>query len=98
MSRPPVVWTVGHSNHTADRLLELLQGHGITAVADVRTGPYSAYSSQFNREQLQRLLESTGIGYVFLGTELGGRPADPAMYDAFWLDRTHRVTGELSRP
>lgn len=76
------VWTIGHSNHSAERLLELLRVHGITAVADVRTSPYSAYSSQFNREQLQRFLETAGIEYRFLGTELGGRPADLAMYDA----------------
>jgi uncharacterized protein (DUF488 family) len=78
----PAVWTIGHSNHSAERLLELLRERGITAVADVRTSPYSAYSSQFNREQLQRLLDVAGIGYVFLGIELGGRPADPALYDA----------------
>ncbi len=75
-------WTIGHSNHTAERLLDLLREHGITAVADVRTSPYSAYSSQFNRDQLQRLLETADIGYVFLGLELGGRPNDLAMYDA----------------
>ena len=76
-----IAWTIGHSNHSAERLLELLRGHGITAVADVRTSPYSAYSSHFNREALQLLLDEAGIRYVFLGTELGGRPADPAMYD-----------------
>lgn len=74
-------WTIGHSNHTAERLLELLREHDITAVVDVRTSPYSAYSSQFNREQLERLLETAGIEYRFLGTELGGRPTDAAMYD-----------------
>ena len=77
----PAVWTIGHSNHTAERLLELLRQHAITAVADVRTSPYSAYSAQFNREQLQRLLDAADIAYVFMGGELGGRPAAPAMYD-----------------
>lgn len=75
------VWTIGHSNHTPDRLLQLLHENGITAIADVRTRPYSAYSNQFNKEQLQRLLVAAGIQYVFLGVELGGRPADAAMYD-----------------
>jgi uncharacterized protein (DUF488 family) len=82
MSIPVVVWTIGHSNHSAERLVELLQAHGITAVADVRTSPYSAYSTQFNKEQLLRLLESSGIRYVFLGAELGGRPAEEGLYDA----------------
>lgn len=76
------VWTIGHSNHTAGRLIELLHSHGVTAVADVRTSPYSAYSTHFNKEQLARALEPEGIRYVFLGEELGGRPADPLLYDA----------------
>ena len=81
MSEPLRVWTIGHSNHTSPRLLVLLRSHDITAVADVRTSPFSAYSTQFNQDQLQRLLESEGIRYVFLGTELGGRPASDDLYD-----------------
>jgi uncharacterized protein (DUF488 family) len=76
------VWTIGHSNHTGERLVEILQTHRIAAVADVRTSPYSSYSKQFNKDQLARLLEANGIRYVFLGGELGGRPSDPELYDA----------------
>jgi uncharacterized protein (DUF488 family) len=82
MDNSLAIWTIGHSNHTLERLLELLRTHGISAVVDVRTSPYSRYSTQFNREQLQRALESQGIRYLFLGAELGGRPADSSMYDA----------------
>ncbi len=81
MNEPCTIWTIGHSNHTADRLVELLQGQAIDIVADVRTSPYSRYSTQFNKDQLQRTLESSAIEYLFLGTELGGRPVDPRMYD-----------------
>ena len=76
-----VVWTIGHSNHTSERLVELLRQHRIDVVADVRTSPYSAYSTQFNKDELQLALAEHGIRYVFLGVELGGRPSDPAMYD-----------------
>ncbi len=75
-------WTIGHSNHTVERLIELLQQHLIDVVADVRTSPYSAYSTQFNKAELQLSLAAHGIRYVYLGTELGGRPADAAMYEA----------------
>jgi uncharacterized protein (DUF488 family) len=81
MSDQRTVWTIGHSNHTLDRLIELLRGQRIAVVADVRTSPYSAYSAQFNKDELQLSLADAGIRYVFLGTELGGRPTDPAMYD-----------------
>ena len=81
MTDQRTVWTVGHSNHTVEKLIELLQQHRIDVVADVRTSPYSAYSTQFNKDELQLSLAAAGIRYVFLGAELGGRPSDPAMYD-----------------
>lgn len=74
------VYTVGHSNGTAERLLGLLSQHGITAVADVRSRPYSRFNPQFNREELAGALKVAAIEYVFLGQELGARPADPACY------------------
>lgn len=76
----PVVYTVGHSNGTVERLLGLLQQHGVTAVADVRSRPYSRYNPQFNREELAADLKAAGMGYVFLGQELGARSEDPACY------------------
>ncbi len=65
-----VVYTIGHSNGTTERLLALLNQHGITAVADVRSQPYSRFNPQFNRETLLGELKTAGIGYVFLGQEL----------------------------
>ena len=87
-----MIWTIGHSNHTAARLVELLQGQAIGVVADLRTSPYSRYSTQFNKDQLQRALESQGIRYVYLGVALGGRPSDSSMYDADGRVRYDRVS------
>ncbi|MGA8222826.1 MAG: DUF488 domain-containing protein [Candidatus Acidiferrales bacterium] len=75
------VLTIGHSNHSLEKLVQLLNGHGVTAVADVRSSPYSRANPQFNREFLQEKLKDNGIAYVFLGRELGARPADPAFYE-----------------
>ena len=77
-----MLYTVGHSNHPVERFLGLLQPHGITAVADVRSTPYSRFNPQFRREKLQAALAGVGIQYVFLGQELGARSQDPACYDA----------------
>jgi uncharacterized protein (DUF488 family) len=74
------VYTVGHSNVPAERLLGLLSQHGITAIADVRSQPYSRYNPQFNREVLAGALKVAGIGYVYLGQELGARSDDPTCY------------------
>lgn len=75
------VFTIGHSNHPAERLVELLGEHHIDVVADVRSAPYSRYTPQFNRPALARLLPAHDVEYEFLGDSLGGRPDDPECYD-----------------
>jgi len=71
----PDIFTIGHSNHPAEYFLSLLSRHGITALADVRTTPYSRFNPQFRREALAAHLQAAGIAYVFLGEELGGKRA-----------------------
>ncbi len=75
-------FTIGHSNHTLERFLELLEEQGINVVVDVRSTPASGHSPQFSGEDLARSIRASGPQYLFLGRELGGRPADPALYDA----------------
>lgn len=74
------IFTIGHSNHPLERFIELLRSAAVTAVADVRSVPYSRHASQFNREPLHEALRRAGVAYVFLGEELGARPADPASH------------------
>jgi uncharacterized protein (DUF488 family) len=75
-------FTLGHSNHTMEAWLALVRQHSIDVVVDTRSSPYSKYVPQFDRELIQRSLEEAGVRYLFLGAELGGRPANPAYYDA----------------
>jgi len=75
-----IIYTVGHSNHQPERFLELVVRHGINVLGDVRSRPYSRMNPQFNRENLKRMLEASGIQYVFLGGELGARSDDPGCY------------------
>ena len=76
-----MVFTVGHSTHTQERFKELLLQHRITAVADVRSAPYSRRHPQFNRAELAEWLAEADIAYVFLGRELGGRSDNPSDYE-----------------
>jgi uncharacterized protein (DUF488 family) len=76
-----VVYTIGHSNHSAETFLGLLRTHGVGAVADVRSRPYSRYNPQFDREELKQSLKQAGIEYVFLGEELGARSDIPSCYE-----------------
>ena len=74
------VYTVGHSTHSEELFIQLLLSHGVTAISDVRSKPYSRVNPQFNREDLKQLLRIHGISYVFLGKELGARSDDPSCY------------------
>jgi uncharacterized protein (DUF488 family) len=77
----PRLFSVGHSNHDLPMFLDLLRHNGVTALADVRSAPYSPRYPQFNREHLERALRAADLRYVFLGEELGGRPRPRELYD-----------------
>jgi uncharacterized protein (DUF488 family) len=78
--RPPILFTIGHSNHRAETFFALLKKHAITAVADVRSVPFSRFTPPFNRKSLEATLPQHGLHYVFLGTELGARRTERACY------------------
>ncbi len=82
MPATPTIWTVGHSNREFDCFMELLLPERIEFLIDVRSYPYSRYASQFNTEQLQANVGAWGVRYVFMGEQLGGRPASDDQYDA----------------
>lgn len=75
------LYTVGHSTHSSEKFIELLEAHSITAVCDVRSSPYSKHNPQFNRETVRGELKKHGIAYVYLGKELGPRSGDPTCYE-----------------
>lgn len=75
------IYTVGHSNHEIEEFVQLLDRNGVSAIADVRSSPYSRFTPQFNRETLKTVLARHRIAYVFLGEELGARRSEPECYD-----------------
>jgi uncharacterized protein (DUF488 family) len=74
------LFTIGHSNHSIEKFVGLLDENRIMTLVDVRTTPMSRYNPQFNREALPQDLAAQQIQYVFAGKYLGGRPADPTCY------------------
>ncbi len=92
-----LVFTVGHSTHSLEHFVELLQSVPITAIADVRSSPYSRFNPQFNRETLEKALKERGIAYVFLGRELGARSDDPSCYENGRVQYNRLAKTELFR-
>jgi uncharacterized protein (DUF488 family) len=74
------LFTLGHSNHSLEKFIRLLEDNGVMTLVDVRTVPFSRYNPHFNKESLERELPARGIQYAFAGKYLGGRPSDPGCY------------------
>jgi len=66
------LYTVGHSNHSPEKFIRLLEGNLIDCIVDVRSTPYSQWAPFANRENLEKLLSSADVHYVYLGNLLGG--------------------------
>lgn len=81
MSSLTTIYTVGHSTHTIEKFLDLLERNDVTAIADVRSIPFSRHNPQFNKDILPAELKKRGIAYVFVGKELGARSDDPSCYE-----------------
>jgi len=79
--KPLTIFSIGHSNQPIEAFLALLQQHQIQVLVDVRSSPYSKYVSQFNSATLAVAVQQTGIKYMFMGKELGGRPDGDEFYD-----------------
>jgi uncharacterized protein (DUF488 family) len=67
----PRIYTVGHSTRALDEFLALLEAHGVTGLADVRSFPGSRRHPHFSREALERSLPAGGIVYRHFAA-LGG--------------------------
>ncbi|MEH1957418.1 DUF488 domain-containing protein [Nostoc sp.] len=71
-----VLFTIGHSNHSTNKFLELLRANGILCIIDVRSIPHSKYNKNFVKGHLSSELSQNGIDYIWMGDALGGRRDD----------------------
>lgn len=75
------VYTIGHSNRSLDKFLELLKKYRIEIVVDVRRFPSSKRYPHFKKEDLERTLKERNLKYIWLGDKLGGfRPGGYESY------------------
>jgi uncharacterized protein (DUF488 family) len=78
----PQIFTIGHSNHSFDYFLALLKSNQIEYIVDTRSYPYSHHAPQFDEPSLKSGLQNSGLRYLYLGKQLGGRPSDRSFYDS----------------
>ena len=74
------IYTIGYAAYTIESIIEVLAKFKITAIADVRSQPYSKFKPEFNKENLRKVLRTHGIEYVFLGDNMGARIKAPECY------------------
>lgn len=70
------IYTIGHSNHEPEKFIWLLQQNQIDTLVDVRSNPNSSWASFSNRDNLQKLLRTISMNYIYMGETLGGKPPD----------------------
>jgi uncharacterized protein (DUF488 family) len=92
-----VIYSIGHSSHLLEEFVALLRQQGIAVLVDVRSQPYSRWTPQYNRETLARALAAEGIRYIYMGDALGGRPADPSLYQPASEDDPHGPRPDYAR-
>ncbi len=83
----PHILTVGHSNHPLEKLLTLLEAHGVEGVLDIRRYPSSRRWPRFGASALAASLRTAGVDYAGL-PELGGhrRPLPDSPHTAWRED------------
>ena len=74
------IYTIGYGNRTIEQFITLLKQYKILYVADIRSSAYSKYNPDFSHALLKHSLREHGLGYVFMGEQLGGRPKDNDCY------------------
>lgn len=84
------IFTVGHSTRSLEEFIALLQSHGVTQVADVRTIPRSRHNPQFNRDTLPQALAAAGIEYRHIARLGGLRHGIPDSPNMGWRNASFR--------
>lgn len=76
------LFSIGYATKPIEVFIRQLQVYGISAVADVRSVPYSKTFHDYHQEPLAATLKQHRIHYVYLGAELGPRSKDNHHYDS----------------
>jgi len=85
-----IVWTIGHSTRTLEKLIEMLRSFKIEMVVDIRSYPGSRRYPQFNKEALEVSLPENNIQYVHIKKLGGRRKVNPESKNTVWRHEAFR--------
>ena len=75
------IYTIGHSNYSMEKLIEMLRYFDINTVVDIRGTPYSKYNVQFDKERIRYTLTKAGFIYIYMAKELAAKRENKASYN-----------------
>ena len=75
------IYTIGHSNYTVERLIDMLRHYNINCVVDIRGTPYSKYNVQFDKETIRYTLSKAGFIYIYMAKELAAKRINKESYN-----------------
>lgn len=82
------LWTIGHSTHSMETFIGMLNAFHIEVLADIRRLPGSRKYPHFNQEELELTLSRHNIRYVYLPELAGRRKVNPDSQNTAWRNRS----------
>lgn len=80
------IYTIGYSAFQIDDFINVLHSYKINSLIDVRSSPYSAFHTDYNKETLQNTLKANNIIYRNYKNEFGARQNDRCYYPDGYLN------------
>lgn len=90
------IYTIGHSNYSMERFVEMLRQFNIDVVVDIRGTPYSKYNTQYNKEALHNTLKELGFRYIYMGREFAAQRDNKIIYTWEGYSDFEKVVNEPS--
>ncbi|MBV8327479.1 MAG: DUF488 domain-containing protein [Chryseobacterium sp.] len=84
------MYTVGHSVHSLDYFLEMLNSFDIKILADIRRYPGSKRYPWFSKDNLEKILPENHIEYIHFEDLGGRRKVQPGSVNNRWRNESFR--------
>ena len=88
------IYTLGHSNYSIEKLIDMLKKYNINCVVDIRGIPYSKYNVQFDKETIKYTLTKAGFIYIYMAKEFAANRINKQSYNDEGYSEFEKVVKE----